>query len=556
MHKENKGKLAVEKQNAVGMTFLSRLTKKLPYEKLQGEGVSRLLAYGDETSFILDITSEQILIDGKLKLSCSDKSLSVEVYRIAYVPSVQAARDDHDDYVISDKAGLYPDRLEKLDLNVVRIIPHIHNQFFITIKGFNAIEKRQYGFSSTFLNAGKKMGYRSIIVDYVPVSLPKSEMLYTNWLHCDSIAAAHNVKPFGKSFYKILKSYLNLAVKSGMNILLVPLITPPLDTYYKGYRKDVQLADISYRDGIYFFDFDRLGRFIDFAVECGINKFEFPPFFSQWDANYAAPVTITENGRKKRVFGWKTKSDDREYLSFLSGMLSVLREYLVKRNLLEKCYFHICDEAHDKNGLYDKFRAVVTDNLKGGKFLDTSIKYAPSENSEICDVLSISEADKAIEAGHCPSAVYYCWVDYKNYVSNRFFSMPLSRTAVIWLQLYLNDCKLLLHWGFNFYQDFLSHYYLDPNGVSDLGGVFPSGDAFIVYPDVPNHSAVSSLRLEAIGYGHKLYRLLLSFEKAFGKESAKEVLREFGMNGYERYPHDDNWLFSLESRLISQLSEA
>ncbi len=123
-----------------------------------------MLAYGDETSLILDVTSERILIDGKLKLSCSDKSLSVEVYRIAYVPSVQAVRDDHDDYVISDKAGLYPDRLEKLDLNVVRIVPHIHNQFFIRIKGFCATEKKQYELGATFSNAGEKMGYRSIIV--------------------------------------------------------------------------------------------------------------------------------------------------------------------------------------------------------------------------------------------------------------------------------------------------------------------------------------------------------------------------------------------------------
>lgn len=389
----------------------------------------------------------------------------------------------------------------------------------------------------------------------MPVLLPESEILYTNWLHCDSIAAAHNVKPFGKGFYKILKSYLDLAVKSGMNMLLVPLITPPLDTYYKGYRRDVQLADISYRDGEYFFDFGKLGCFLDFALGCGINKFEFPPLFSQWDAKYAAPVSITENGRKKRVFGWKARSDAPEYLAFLEKMLSALRDYLSGRNLLGDCYFHICDEAHDKDGVYDKFRAIVTDNLKGGKFLDTSVKYAPSENSEICDVLSLSEADKAIEAGYNPSAVYYCWGDYKNYVSNRFFSMPLSRTAVIWIQAYLNDCKLLLHWGFNFYQDFLSHYYLDPNGVTDLGGVFPSGDAFIVYPDVANGAASSSLRLEAIAYGNKLYRLLLSFEKAFGKEKTKEALTEFGMSGYCCYPHNDEWLFSLENRLISRLSE-
>lgn len=555
MYKENKSGLDDGATNTVGMTFTSRLTKILPYEETDGNSVSRVFAYGGETSLILDITSEEILIDGKLNISCGNKSLSIEIYRIVYVPSVQAARDDHDDYIVSDKAGLYPDRLEKLNVNVVRIVPHIHNQFYIIVKGFDPEVKKQYRLNVSFFNNGKKAGHNSIIVDYLPVALEKSKMLYTNWLHCDSIVAAHNVKPYGKSFYKIAESYFDLAIKSGVNMVLTPLINPPLDTYYKGYRKDVQLADVYYDNGKYSFNFEKLGGFIDFARGYGIKIFEFPPFFSQWDAKYAASVIIKQNGRKKRAFGWKTESDAPEYIDFLKSMLNALREYLIGRNMLENCYFHICDEAHDKTGLYKKLRSVVTDNLKGGKFLDTSTKFSPQENSEICDVLSVSQTEDAMKSGYRPSAIYYCWSDYKDYVSNRFFCMSLSRTAVIWIQAYLNDCKMLLHWGFNFYQDFLSHYYLDPNGVSDLGGVFPSGDAFVVYPDVADKKADSSLRLEAIAFGYKLYRLLLTHEKVFGKEKTKDILKTFGMSGYNRYPHNDEWLFSLEKLLLNRLAE-
>ena len=392
----------------------------------------------------------------------------------------------------------------------------------------------------------------------MPVELEKSKIIYTNWLHCDSLAAAHNVKPFGKEFYKILGSYLSFATKSGVNMIMVPLITPPLDTYYKGYRKNVQLLDVSIKNGEYVFDFEKLGEFIDFVVGCGIKKYEFPPLFSQWDAKYAASVIIrSENGQVKRFFGWNTPSDDENYLRFIGLMLSGLREYLKNKEILQNCYFHICDEARDKGGLYSRLRSAVTDNVFGGKFIDTSVSYLPQAQNdlEICDVLSLSQADEAIKFGCKPKAIYYCWSDYKNYVSNRFFCMPLSRTAVIWLQAYLNDCHVLLHWAFNFYQDFLSHYYLDPNGVTDMGGVFPSGDAFVVYPNVVGKKADSSLRLEAIARGFKLYRLLLAYEKVFGTEKTKNILKKFGMSGYNCYPHSDEWLINLESLLLDRLSK-
>lgn len=123
------------------MTFLSDMTKALPHDELAAKEIFELLAYGDETSVILNIRSSEIIIDGKLKISCGDKAFKAEIFRIAYVPSVLAARNDHDDYVICDKAGIYPDRLEKNRAKTVRIVPHVNNQFLIKIKCLQAGEK-------------------------------------------------------------------------------------------------------------------------------------------------------------------------------------------------------------------------------------------------------------------------------------------------------------------------------------------------------------------------------------------------------------------------------
>ncbi len=316
-----------------------------------------------------------------------------------------------------------------------------------------------------------------------------------------------------------------------------------------GYRSDVQLADIFY-DGEYSFSFERLGEFLDFAEKNGFSRFEFPPFFSQWDAKYAAPFMVKTKNGKERRFGWESEATSGEYVEFLSKFLQALADYLKTRGVYERCYFHVCDEARDEDH-YVVCRDVVKRRLVGAKFIDTRTKITSEKNS--IDVLSISTAIDFLEKGIKPSAVYYCWGDYKNYVTNRFLCMPLSRTAVLLPQMYLNDADVFLHWGFNFYQDYLSHHYINPFMNTDLGGIFPGGDGFIVYPDVVNECALPSVRLYAFSFGLTIYRLLKTLESFTDKNYVKGVLTEFGMSGYTKYPHNDSWLYDLEYRLLEEI---
>ena len=267
----------------VKMYFLSALKKVMPQEKVLSDGTKfgNLYKYG-RLHFQFVVFSDKILIDGRIKIETNIPTVKME--RIGYVPSMLPVREDHDDYIVSKSPGLYPDSILPVNKDVVRIVPGINNCFMITVEDDGSLKEDEYPVTVSLYNKEECVCRSTFSVRFIEEEFLPSDVLYTNWVHYDSISAAHAVKPFTKRYYRILRSYLGHAKYSGMNCVFVPLITPPLDTYVGGYRKNVQLAEIFY-DGDYHFNFEQLGRFIDFTQENGINEFEFPPFFSHWNAN-------------------------------------------------------------------------------------------------------------------------------------------------------------------------------------------------------------------------------------------------------------------------------
>ena len=55
------------------------------------------------------------------------------------------------------------------------------------------------------------------------------------------------------------------------------------------------------------------------------------------------------------------------------------------------------------------------------------------------------------------------------------------------MQLYKYKIIGILHWGYNFYNSQFSLEKINPYQVTDAGGAFPSGDAFLVYPGEDRH---------------------------------------------------------------------
>lgn len=93
------------------------------------------------------------------------------------------------------------------------------------------------------------------------------------------------LETFSEEHWAIIEKYVQTAVKHGINMILTPLFTPPLDTEVGGERPTVQLVDVESHSDTYIFDFSKLKRWVDMCRNNNIEYFEFSHLFTQWELN-------------------------------------------------------------------------------------------------------------------------------------------------------------------------------------------------------------------------------------------------------------------------------
>jgi hypothetical protein len=127
------------------------------------------------------------------------------------------------------------------------------------------------------------------------------------------------------------------------------------------------------------------------------------------------------------------------------------------------------------------------------------------------------------------------------------------RQRIIGIQLYRNKISGFLQWGYNFYNTVLSDEAIDPYMITDGGGGFQSGDAFIVYPG--KDGALDSARHEVFYDGLQDMRLLYTLEEKIGREAVIELLDSYGYKaGFREYPHDEKTFLKLRKTVHKMLS--
>jgi hypothetical protein len=152
------------------------------------------------------------------------------------------------------------------------------------------------------------------------------------------------------------------------------------------------------------------------------------------------------------------------------------------------------------------------------------------------------------------SWVYYCCVQRAEYVANRFINMPSQRNRVLGYQLYANQTKGFLHWGYNFYAGYLSRAFINPYGVNDSRALFEAGDAFIVYPT--EDGCTQSLRLPVFYDGLQDYWALNTLAKFIGKEKVLALLEGEGVKGYKTYPRSAVWHLEFREKINQMIKTA
>ena len=446
-----------------------------------------------------------------------------------------------DDYYLGG-SGIYPDVIRPFHDGDLIIPPGGNKCLWVCVTPKDTLPVGIYKIGFQLFNSdGDLTAETEYELEVLDIELESSDIKKTNWMHYDCICHMHNVKPFTSAFYKAFENYLAAYTRSGFNMLLTPLFTPPLDTYIGGERMTIQLIDVYVENNGYTFEFKKLKKFLNFVFARGIKYIEFSHLFTQWGGACCPKIIAKENGEEKKIFGWENDSCSEEYKRFLNEFLSELIKFIKKEGIEDRCYFHVTDEPGEEHlERYKECRQIVKNNIGDLPTLDAISHYEYYQQGLVdIPVAVLSSIDEFIKHDTKNMLAYYCCMPADNYYTNRFLNMPLQRTRILGCQLYQTNVNGFLHWGFNFYNSARSYFVINPYSVTNAGGAFPPGDGFIVYPSKDGVNL--SMRSEIVAMGFEDYDLLRALEGKFGRAYVEKMLKEEGVVGYTQYPKDCEW---------------
>lgn len=391
----------------------------------------------------------------------------------------------------------------------------------------------------------------SLTVTVVDAELPPSELLFTQWFHCDCLASYYNVPVFSEKHWKIIENYARTAAENGMNMILTPIFTPPLDTHVGGERLTVQLVDVKVTDGGYEFGFEKLKRWIRTCRRVGITHFEISHMFTQWGAAHAPKIIAEVGGRKKQIFGWQTDSCGKEYRAFLSAFIPRLLDFLKSEGVDGNCRFHVSDEPSAAQlEVYKEAKKGISGLLAGYPIMDalSSLDFYRAGVAEH-PIPACDHIEPFVEAKVPDLWTYYCCGQHTG-VPNRFISMPSYRNRIIGFLFYKYDIKGFLQWGYNFYNNAGSYDPINPyiSVACDYFG--QAGDGFSVWP-AQNGEAYESLRIRVFAEALDDLRALRLCESIYGREYTLGLLEE----GLERplkfadYPRSGEYILKTREKI-------
>lgn len=371
----------------------------------------------------------------------------------------------------------------------------------------------------------------SLTVDVIGATLPDESIYYTEWFHCDCLASYYDVKVWSAKHWRIVENYARVAVKNGINMLLTPVFTPPLDTAVGGERPTNQLVGVSLDNGEYTFDFKLLDKWIKMCNRVGVKYFEIAHFFTQWGAAHAPKIMATVDGEYKKLFGWETDATSDEYAGFLRAFIPALLSHLRKSGDDKRCFFHISDEPHvDQLDSYLAAKNIVAPLLEGYPIMDALSNYDFHARGVVDLAIPASDhIEPFIEHGVAPLWTYYCCGQCVG-VSNRLIAMPSWRNRSIGLQMYKYDIKGFLQWGYNFYYNCHSGDLINPYAEQDGDYWIPAGDGFSVYP-AQDGEALESLRIIVFNEALQDLKALRLLEKYIPKSEIVAMIE--GILGFE-----------------------
>lgn len=517
---------------------------------------------GEEFHFEVVMTAREVpawLLGEPARLACRSPLADVITFeRIENVPvrfPCYPLRSDED--YLRRTPGLYPDLLIPMSPGEWLEAPMQGlSSLYVTVQVPERAVAGDYPIEVVLISETGEEVAAAIVLTVLNAVLPPQSLIYTQWLHADCIANAYDVGIFSEKHWAYIENYMKCAARNGVNAMLTPVFTPPLDTEVGGERPTVQLVDVMQDADGWHFGFRRLHRWLSLCERCGIRYFEISHFFTQWGAEHAPKIIGTVSGETRKLFGWETNSLSEEYIGFLRAFLRAFLAEMQSVGLDKRCIFHISDEPDMKH--LERYRAVkeklsdlldgcfVVDALSDFEFYRTGAVKAPIPASD--------HIEPFLEAGIPGLWTYYCCAQCRA-VSNRFIAMPCSRTRIIGAQLWKYRIAGFLHWGYNYWYTRFSRRAVDPFVLNDGGSFTPAGDCFSVYPG-PDGMSYQSLHMKAFTEALADLRAMKLAESLCGREAVLSALEKDGSITFSRYPRKTDSAFSLRERINELIQTA
>lgn len=542
--------------------LVSSLEKVLPYRKptalekpelnlLANERGAFQLAYCCHSDGFAD-SNQNVFLTIR-----SDVGSALSCRQVCLVPCDYPCPGTFDEDYLTTIPELLPDLLCPISLQEpFKVIPGQWRSLWFTIDS-TGLKAGRYPIELQLSFAdGTSAANLSVMLTVRPECLPSLSLYHTEWFHADCLADYYHVPVFSEEHWKIIDHFMAAAARCGVNMLLTPVFTPPLDTARGGERTTVQLVDVTADGGTYHFDFEKLHRWVKLCQKNGIPNFEICHLFTQWGAEAAPKIMVWESGVLMRRFGWDTPATGGDYTRFLQVFLPALQEELSRLGILEHTWFHISDEPNDENkDTYQAAKESVKNLLHGCRIIDALSSFNMYREGIVeRPVVSVDHIQPFLDADVPNLWVYYCTCQAVK-VPNRFMAMPSARNRILGTLLYVYDIEGFLHWGFNFYNSQYSRTHIDPFRVTDAGEAFPSGDPFLVYP-APDGSAWDSIRSEVLCEAMQDLRLLRLVESHIGRTQTLNLVSKAAgmMPCFDDYPRDAAFFDRLHSLLLAALS--
>ena len=387
--------------------------------------------------------------------------------------------------------------------------------------------------------------------------LPKATLKHTEWFHTDCIADYYGYEVFSEKHWAAIESFMKTATKRGINMILTPIFTPPLDTQVGGERTTVQLIDVVKTGDAWSFGFEKLDRWVALALKCGYKYFEISHLFTQWGANAAPKVMATVDGEYKRVFGWDTLVVDGEYPKFLAACLPEFCNHLKELGIADVCYFHVSDEPSIEHlESYERCKKHIAPYIEGFKTMD-ALSKVDFYKTGLCElpVPSIGHIEDFYALDLPELWSYYCCGPISK-TTNRFMSYTYTRIRAIGVQWFKYRVKGFLHWGYNFYNNQYSIKHIDPYKIKPGDEQFPSGDSFIVYPGAGG-KCEESARLMALYAAQTDLRALNALAEKTSYEHVMELIEGELAEPvtFTEYPKNEYYYVNLRNKVNRELAE-